>query len=108
MGILITGILGIVISLICLFSACSNKIQSIENPDWMDKVEIFIKQLILVAITYLAEMFMFVLLVDNSEIIKSTHSTPEFIRSIATSTAYMGVMYVIGKVYAITSGLSKD
>ena len=53
-------------------------------------------------------MYMYVLLEDNSEIVKNTHSTPEFIRAIATAFFYMFIMYIIGKVYASMAGLIKD
>ncbi len=108
MGILIVGGIGMIVSLILFYSAYSSKIDSIENPDWMDKGETFIKQLILVAIAYTAEMFMFILLNENSEVVKNTHSTPEFIRAIATGFFYMFIMFVIGKVYASMAGLIKD
>ena len=108
MGVLIVGVLGIAVSLVLLFTAYTAKIDSIENLDWMDKGETFIKQLILVAIAYTAEMFMFILLNENSEVVKNTHSTPEFLRAIATGFFYMFIMFVIGKVYASMASLIKD
>lgn len=108
MGVLIVGGIGIIVSLILLYSAYSSQIDSIENPDWMDRGETFIKQLILVVITFIAEMYMYNLLEGNSEIVKNTHSTPEFIRAIATAFFYMFIMYIIGKVYASMAGLIKD
>jgi len=108
MGVLIVGVIGIIVSLILLFTAYTSKIDSIENPDWMDKGETLIKQFALISITYVAEMFMFTLLEANSEVVKNTHSTPEFIRAIATGFFYMFVMFVIGKVYASMAGLIED
>ena len=108
MGVLIVGTIGIVVSLILLFIAYTSKIDSIENPDWMNKGETLIKQLTLISITYAVEMFMFTLLEANSEVVKNTHSTPEFIRAIATGFFYMFIMFVIGKVYASMAGLIKD
>lgn len=108
MGILITAGLGIIVAIWCCIVATQKNIAFIDNPDWVDYGVEGIKQAIFVSIAYAIEMFLFVLLVDNSEVIRNTNFNPEFWRAIAGSTAYMIGMYATGKGYAIGSKIINE
>lgn len=108
MGILITAGLGIIVAIWCCIAATQKNMVFVDNPDWVDYGVEGVKQAIFAAIAYGLEMFLFILLVDNSEVVRNTNSTPEFLRSLAAGFAYMVGMYAVGKGYAIGSKLAQE
>jgi hypothetical protein len=108
MGVLITAVLGLIAAIWCCVAATKKNMVFTDNPDWVDYTLEGVKQAIFVAIAYGIEMFIFILLVDNSEIVRNTNSTPEFFRAIATGFVYMIGMYLVAKGYAAEAKLSED
>jgi hypothetical protein len=108
MGILITAGLGIIVAIVCCIIATQKNMVFTDNPDWVDYAVEGVKQAIFVAIADGLEMFLFILLVDNSEIVRNTNNTPEFFRAIAAGFAYMVGMYLVAKGYMAGAKLSED
>lgn len=101
---LITGILGALLALFFATLAYIQEIESIEKPDVRERIESIIKQLLLAVTVYLAEMIMFLLLIENSEIRSNSHNTYELIKGFLIALFYMYVMYLVGRLYAVMSG----
>ncbi len=108
MGILITGVLGIVIAIWCGLEATRKNISFKENPDWGDYILAGLWEFTFVSVVYVIEMFLFIKLVENSEDIPSIHNFTEFIKSAITALLYMGAMYGVGTGYAIGAKLKAD
>ena len=104
MLILITAILGAILALVFATLAYIQEIESVDKPDLREKVEVIIKQLLLAIAIFIAEMIMFLLLVDNSENFDTSHTSFEFIKNIFIGLFYMYVMYLFGKLYAVFAG----
>lgn len=108
MGILIVAGLGAFVACLLCYIAYDKHIDSLEKPDWMDRIETIIKQVALAVVLYVSEFFMFILADENSVIIRNTTNTPEFVRALGLSAFYLVVMIAIGMAYANFSGLRRD
>jgi glycerol uptake facilitator-like aquaporin len=108
MGIIITAVLGVFLACLLCYMAYDKHIDSLENPDWMDRTETIIKQIALAGAVFVAEFFMFLLAEENSVIVRNTSNTPEFVRALGMGLFYLAIMVGIGKIYAHLSGLHRD
>lgn len=108
MGILITGVLGIIIAIWCGLEATKKNVSFIDNPDWTDYALAGLWQFSFVAVVYAIEMYLFIKLIENSEDIPSVHNLSEFIQFAITGFLYMGLMYAVGTGYVIGAKLKAE
>lgn len=108
MGILITGVLGIIIAIWCGFEATKKNVSFTDNPDWTDYALAGLWEFSFVAVVYAIEMYLFIKLVENSEDIPSVHNLSEFVQFAITGFLYLGSMYAVGAGYAIGAKLKSE
>lgn len=108
MGILITGILGIIISLWCALEATKRNLAFIDKPDWIDCTLAGLWQFAFVAVVYVIEMYLFIKLVENSENIPSIYNFTEFMKFAIWGFILMFFMYAVATGYAIGAKLKSE